>query len=163
MWLSHIESDNFLGLGTVNNKDEVVFQPIKYDKQIQDLKALWTINSNNLTLSNDLKFDEEIRLKNLFNGQFLCFSRNYKLVDNERIYQIFLEEQGSDFSKFMFKPIKEVERREIEINSYMSLLHAESGLFLGCRKEKLGDYFKLLTFSLVDDEDLFKINGFGPE
>lgn len=63
----------------------------------------------------------------------------------------------------MFKPIKEVERREVEINSYMSLLHAESGLFLGCRKEKAGDYFKLLTFSLMDDEDLFKINGFGPE
>jgi hypothetical protein len=45
----------------------------------------------------------------------------------------------------------------------MSLLHAESGLFLGCRKEKIGDYFKLLTFALMDDEDLFKINSFGPE
>jgi hypothetical protein len=100
-----------LSIGSVKNKDEVVFEPIRYEKQIQDLKALWTINSNNLTASNDLKFDEEIRLKNLYNGQFLCFSRNYKLVDNERIYQIFLEEQGSDYSKFMFKPIKEVERK----------------------------------------------------
>ncbi len=61
------------------------------------------------------------------------------------------------------KPIKEVEQKEILVNSYMSVLHAESGLFLGCRKDKIGEYFKLLTFQIMDGEDLFQINGFGPE
>lgn len=50
----------------------------------------------------------------------------------------------------MLKPIKDVEKKEILTNSYMSVLHVESGLFLGCRKDKIGDYFKLLTFSLMD-------------
>lgn len=45
----------------------------------------------------------------------------------------------------------------------MSLLHAESGLFVGCRRERAGDFYKLLTFPLMDDEDLFRINGFGAE
>lgn len=116
-----------------------------------------------MTVSTDLKFDEEIRLKNLYNGQFLTFSRNYRLVDNERIYQIFLEEAGTDFSKFMLKPIKELDHREIRLGSYMSLLHTESGLYIGCRRDRAGSYYKLLTFPLVDDEDLFRINNFSAD
>jgi hypothetical protein len=158
-----MESDNFLSVGAVAGKEEVIFEPIRYDKQIQNLKALWTIHSSNLTISADLNFEEEVRLKNLYNGQFLTFSRNYRLVDNERIYQIYLEEAGGDYSRFALKPIKEVDKREVQLGSYISLFHTESGLFVGCRRERAGDYYKLLTFPLMDDEDLFRINSFGAE
>jgi hypothetical protein len=56
-----------------------------------------------------------------------------------------------------------MDKREIGVGAYMSLLHAESGLYLGCRRERVGEYYKLLTFPLMDDEDLFRINKFGPE
>lgn len=105
VWISHIESDNFLSLETINSKEEIVFEPIKYDKQIQNLSALWSIESNNLTESKYLKYDEQIRFKNLFSGNYLSFSKNYKLVDNERIYQIYLEEGAGDYSRFLFKSI----------------------------------------------------------
>lgn len=51
----------------------------------------------------------------------------------------------------------------MHLSAYMSMLHAESGLFLGCRKEKTGDFFKLLIFPMMDDEDLFKVNSFSEE
>jgi len=44
------------------------------------------------------------------------------------------------------------------------LLHYESNLFLGCRKEKANDScFKLLTFPYMEDEDLFKLHTFSSE
>lgn len=111
VWLSHIESDKFLSIVNVNGKQEVAFEPIKLQKQIQSLSALWTIEATNLSQSNHLKFDEELRFKNLISGNYLSFSRNYKLIDNERIYQIFLEENRGEHSKFMFKSIKDNEQK----------------------------------------------------
>jgi hypothetical protein len=84
-------------------------------------------------------------------------------VDNERIYSIYLDDQPSEFTRFVFKPVKDDDRKEVHLSAYMSVLHAESGLYLGCRKEKTGDFFKLLTFPMMDDEDLFKVNSFSEE
>lgn len=63
----------------------------------------------------------------------------------------------------MLKSIRELDHREVTLGSYVSLLHVESALFVGCRRERAGDFFKLLTFPLMDDEDLFRINGFEAE
>jgi hypothetical protein len=111
IWLSHIESDNFLSVQTNGGREEAIFEAVHYDKQIQSLAALWTIESHDATKSEHLKYDETISFKNLYSGQYLSFSKNYKLVDNERIYQIFLEDNPEGYGKFMFKSIKENEAR----------------------------------------------------
>jgi hypothetical protein len=111
VWLSHIESENFLSLTSVNGREEVVFEPIQMQKQIQNMCALWTVESKVLTQSHHLKYEEEVRFRNILSGQYLSFSRNYKLIDNERIYQIFLEENPSDHSRFLFRPIQEKEQK----------------------------------------------------
>lgn len=54
------------------------------------MSALWVIESKTLTESQHLKYEEEVRFRNILSGHYLSFSRNYRLVDNERIYQIFL-------------------------------------------------------------------------
>ena len=133
-------------------------------RQIQNMSALWTIQSKQITQSHHIKYEEEIRLKNILSGHYLSFSRNYRLVDNERIYQIYLEEQGGDNTRFIFRPIKEKDIKEIDKNAYLSLLHCDSNLYLGCRKEKVSQHhYKLLTFPFMEDEDLFKIHTFRNE
>jgi hypothetical protein len=96
--------------------------------------------------------------------QYLCFSKNYRLVDNERIYQIMMEDSPSDYSKFVFRPIIDSDNKEFQKTAYLSLMHCESMLYVGCRKETIGiDYRKFLTSSFADDEDLFKINEFSEQ
>ena len=164
VWLSHIESENFLSLAQVHGREEVVLEPIQMQRQIQNMSALWVIESKTLSQSRHLKYEEEVRFKNILSGHYLSFSRNYRLIDNERIYQIFLEETSSDHSRFLFRPILEKEQKEIGLSAYLLLLHCESNLFLGCRREKVTEScFKLLTFPYMEDEDLFKMHTFSSE
>jgi len=79
-----------LSLAQVNGREEVVLEPIQMQRQVRNMSALWVIESKALTQSHHLKYEEEVRFKNILSGHYLSFSRNYRLIDNERIYQIFL-------------------------------------------------------------------------
>jgi len=77
-------------------------------------------------------------LKNLYSGFYLSFSKNFKVVNNEKVYNFTLESKPNDFSKFIFKSLKE-EQNLIKKGSYLVLKHYESGTFIGCRKMKAKD------------------------
>lgn len=112
-----------------------------------------------------LNFKDVFRLKSLCTGRYLAFSRNYKLIDNERIYTLSLEEHPSDQSQFQFASLTD-DDTPIRKGAYLIFQHAESGEFLGTRRHAhhpTSGCLPVLTFATFEDEDLFEMKELGEE
>jgi hypothetical protein len=57
---------------------------------MQSIEGLWLLESDNYETGGKLHFEQKFMLKNLYSGAYLSFSKNYKLIDNERIYNFTL-------------------------------------------------------------------------
>lgn len=97
VWLSHIESSTFLTTLSpdLRDKEEIVFEELLPEEPLQSINGLWLIDSAKPETGGRLHFGDAFRLKNLCTGRYLAFSKNYKLIDNERIYSLQLEERPS--------------------------------------------------------------------
>ena len=89
-------------------------------------------------------------LKNLYSGTYLSLSKNYKLVDNEKIYNFTLSDTPSEHSKFVFKSLKG-EDSKIKKGSYLILKNNETHAYVGCRKSKFKDSTKLTKPTIYMD------------
>lgn len=159
IWLSHIESSAFMAARKIEQRKELIFEPIEYEQDLQSISGLWLIESDNAVQGGKLSFDDKFRLKNLSEGLYMSFSKNYKMNQNERVYNMILEEVPSSQSYFIFKSLKD-QQAQIKKGSYLIFQHFESKLFVGCRRANCfpgTEIIKPISYANFSDEDLYKI------
>lgn len=70
-----------------------MFEPLNREEEEQSIKGLWLIDSIKTEVGGSLLFNQHFYLKSLSLNKYLSLSKEFKVINGEKVFNIFLEDR----------------------------------------------------------------------